>query len=151
MVAQILVKQAAKRVDQVSTPLSQGKRNNELPQCDKLIEILKDYSIELSRKTQSNMVVMFDALDECDKTYFGPMVKMIGKLNKLGIRVYATAREHCDYALSQLEAKRLKIQANVRDVEKYLVKTWDDREPDVTDPEFRNEIVNEIAQGVDGM
>jgi hypothetical protein len=151
MVARILVKQAANWVVQVSTPLSQAKQKNELPQFDKLIEILKDYSIELPRKTQSNMVVMFDALDECDERYFGQMVKLIRNLNKLGIRVYATAREHCDYALSQLEAKRLKIQAKVDDVEEYLFETLKERETDRTDPEFRKEIVNVIAQGIDGM
>lgn len=151
MVARIPVKQAAKRVNQVSTPLSQAKQKNELHQFNKLIEILEDYNIHFSRETRSKMVVMFDALDDCDERYFRQMVKLIRNLNKLGIRAYATAREHCDYELSQLEAKRLKIQAKVDDVEKYLFETLEERETERTDPEFRKEIINVIAEGVDGM
>lgn len=89
MVARIPVKQAAKRVNQVSTPLSQAKQKNELPQFNTLIEILEDYSIHFSRETRSNMVVMFDALDECDEIYFGQMVKLIRNLNKLGCICYS--------------------------------------------------------------
>jgi hypothetical protein len=144
MVARILVKQAAKRVDRVSTRLSKAKEIDEVPRLDQLIEILKDYSTELS-----NMVVMFDALDEYDE--FAEIVELIQKLNQFGIRVYATARDYLAPTLSQLQAKRLTIKANVQDVEKYLVHVLGKRTTRVPDPKFRAEIVATVARGIDGM
>jgi hypothetical protein len=149
MVARILVKQAAKWVDRVDVQLSQAFKKKDVPQFDELIEILKNYGTEFSRI--SNMFVMFDALDECDEKYFGQIVKLIQNLNQDGIRVYATAREHREDAFYQLQSQHLKIEADIQDVEKYLVQELEQRKTDVPDPEFRQEIVKEIAQGVDGM
>lgn len=149
MIARILVKQAAKWVDQVDVQLSEAFKKDEILQFDKLIEILKTYGVEFSRK--SNMVVMFDALDECDPEHFGQMVDLIQNLNHSGIRVYATAREHCENALSQLQSRLLKIEADIQDVEMYLVQELERRKTDVPDPKFRKEIVNKIVQDIDGM
>jgi hypothetical protein len=95
------------------------------------------------------MFVMFDALDECDEKHFGQMVKLIRNLNDSKIRVYVTAREHCEGELYQLQPRPLKIEADIEDVERYLVQELE--QSNVSDSEFRKEIITEIAQRVDGM
>jgi hypothetical protein len=146
MVAQILVKQAVERVDLVNVQLSQAFEKNDQLQFETLIQILKEYSTEFSRT--SNMFVIFDALDECQ--YFGKLVKLIQNLTKFGIRVYATARDHYENSLRHLQTQPLKIEANIQDVENYLVQELEENALDI-DSTFREEIVNEIAPKVDGM
>lgn len=146
MVAQILVKQAVERVDRVNVQLSQAFEKNDPLQFEKLIQILKEYSTEFSRK--SNMFVIFDALDECQN--FAAMVQLIQNLTEFGIRVYATARDYYEDYLRRLHTLPLRIEADIQDVEKYLVQELQLHALDI-DSTFRKEIVNEIAPKVDGM
>lgn len=107
--------------------------------------------MEFSRST-SGIVVMFDALDECEKQHFGQIIDLIQNLNDSGIRVYATAREHRETIIyRQLKPQQLEIKANVEDVKKYLTQELERRKVDVPEDDFRKEIVNEIADGVQGM
>jgi hypothetical protein len=145
-VAQILVKQAVERVDRVNPQLSQAFENKDPLQFETLIQILKEYSTEFSRT--SNMFVIFDALDECQS--FGSMLKLIQNLTEFGIRVYATARDHYENSLRQLQTQPLKIEADIQDVENYLVQELEQNAMDI-DSTFRKEIVHEIAPKVDGM
>jgi hypothetical protein len=149
MVARILLKQAAKLMNKIHPRLRKAFEKREFPRFDELIAIFTESSIEFSRTT-SNIFVMFDALDECEKQHFGQIIQLIQNLNKSGIRVYATARPHCE-AFIDLQTESLQIEARVEDVEIYLAEELERRKTDVPDPEFRREIVNKIAPGVDGM
>jgi hypothetical protein len=123
MVAQILVKQAVERIDRVNVELSQAFEKKDPLQFEKLIQILKEYSTEFSRT--SNMFVIFDALDECQN--IGSMVKLIQNLTEFGIRVYVTARDHYENFLLLLQTQPLRIEADIHDVENYLVQELEQR------------------------
>jgi hypothetical protein len=89
-VARILLKQAAKLTDKIHPRLKTAFEQRELPGFEELIVIFKEYAF-----TTSNLVLIFDALDECENQYFRRILKLIRNFNDSGIRVYATAREHC--------------------------------------------------------
>ena len=152
MVARILLKQAVKLLDKIHPELKTAFDKKEFPGFTKLIEIFKGYSIEFSRATSRCMIVMFDALDECEKQHFGQIIKLLQNLTDSGVRVYATAREHCEASICDwFQIKPLHVEAQLEDVRKYLTEELERRETDVQDLEFRKEIVNEIANGVHGM
>lgn len=122
---------------------------NELPQFDELITIFKEYSLEFSHST-TEIIVMFDGLDECERQYFRQIIHLIQELNDSGIRVYATFREHYEALIyHQLQTQPLQIEADIEDVQNYLSQELEQR--DVPDSGFREVIVNEIANGVHGM
>jgi hypothetical protein len=151
MVARILVKQAAKSMHKIHPDLRTAfeKGNRKLPRLDELIRIFKEYNT--SRST-SELFVIFDALDECEKQHFGEIINLIEDLNKSEIRVYATAREQCEAPISrQLRTQVLRIEADIEDVRKYLAQELERRKIDVPDHDFRKEIMKKVANGVNGM
>jgi hypothetical protein len=149
MVARILLKQAAKLMNKIHPRLRNAFEKREFPRFDELVAIFTKSSIEFARTT-SNIFVMFDALDECEKQHFGQIIQLIQDLNKSGIRVYATARPHCE-AFIDIQTEPYQIEADVEDVKRYLEQELQRRKTDVSDFEFRREIVDKIADGVDGM
>jgi hypothetical protein len=152
MIARILLKQAVKLLDKIHPELEAAFDKRLLPGFKKLIEIFKGYNIEFSRTTSRCMFVMFDALDECENQHFGQIVKLLQDLTHSGVRVYATAREHCEASIcARFQIEPLRIEAQVEDVRKYLTEELERRETDVPDLEFRKEIVNKISNGVHGM
>ena len=149
MVVRILLKQAAKLMNKIHPRLRNAFEKREFPRFDELVAIFTESSIEFCRTT-SNIFVMFDALDECEKQHFGQIIQLIQNLNNSGIRVYATARPHCAVLLD-IQTEPLQIEAHVEDVKRYIAQELERRKTDVPEPDFRKEIVNEIAPGVDGM
>lgn len=150
MVVRILLKQAAKSIDKIHPLLKTAFEQKELPGFEELILIFKEYSL-----TISNMFVIFDALDECENQYFRRILKLIRDLNDSGIRVYATAREHYRTEIERHFQTPLilhvQIEAQVEDVKKYLTQELELQNTDEPDPQFEEEIVNVIADGVHGM
>jgi hypothetical protein len=152
MVARILLKQAVKLADKIHPKLRTAFEKKDLPGFTKLIEMFEEYSIEFSRTTSRYIIVLFDALDECGKPYFGQIIKLLQALTDSGVRVYSTAREHYEASICDwFQIEPLRVEARVEDVRKYLTEELEQHETDVPDLEFRKEIVNEIANGVDGM
>lgn len=148
MIARILVKQAAEKADRVNNQLIKILSRDGTLLFNPLVDILKNYNEIIAR--QSAMLVMFDGLDECNDEYFEEIVELIQNLKDSGIRVYATARDYSENVLCRLQSQPLIIEADIKDVEQYLIGRLERRKMVVT-PEFREEIVKEITPGIDGM
>jgi hypothetical protein len=152
MIARILLKQAATLMDDIHPRLKTAFKQRKLPAFEELIIMFKEYSFAIS-----NIFVIFDALDECEDEYFRRILRLIRNLNDSGIRVYATAREHCKEEIDRHFQTliplilHMKIEARVEDVKKYLTQDLELRNTDEPDPEFEKEIVDVIANGVHGM
>jgi hypothetical protein len=120
--------------------------------CPDYEEFLISICSKFSSLSASRVVVLFDALDECDPSYQDDVLHLIETLNESEIFVYVTTRDHLDTRIkfNLSDTRSLRICASDRDIRNYLEQRFQKVRVKFEDG-VKDRIIDRIAAGGNGM
>lgn len=101
-------------------------------------------------KSFSSAFVIIDALDECQSAERGKVLDMIGELNSVSVRIFATSRPHLrDVENFFGNASRIIIEADTEDLKRYLIKHVSEKIPEYG--KLKDDIVDALSVKSNGL
>jgi hypothetical protein len=151
MVLACLINQLAKLKNGVHHRLKDAFDKRVRPERLDLIDIFKTYCNEFSSMSL-NIIVLFDAFDECDSEHYGNIISIIREFNESGIRVYITTRDYLNtYLCDEFKVQSLKIKADDYDVKNFVTLELEKPKTQKISHDLKLNIIEKVTHEVNGM